>query len=166
MIAPAPDRPWAVPNTASYSAVAAGCAEAAPSPSPDAAGPPEVVLGKGLRPAELIDIAQRTNPDTRIAWEGARQAAIGVGIAESVYAPMLSAQAVAAVQRVPAPLPKTVLSPNGFFVADTQFFLPALTLEWLLFDSGGKEATIDATKQAVDEQTLASTRCIKRSSST
>jgi len=149
MVAPAPERPWTVPNTASYSAVAATRAEADRTPSPDATGPPEVVLGKAYELAELIDIAQRTNPDTRVAWERARQAAIGVGIAESVYAPMLSAQAVAAVQRVPAPLPKTALNPNGFFGADTQFFLPALTLKWLLFDFGGKEATIDATKQAV-----------------
>src|SRR5207344_3551388 len=71
------------------------------------------------------------------------------GLAEAVYAPMLSAQAVAAVQRVPAPLPKTVLNPQGFFIADTQFFLPALTLKWLVFDFGGKEASIDATKEAL-----------------
>ncbi len=48
-----------------------------------------------------------------------------------------------------SPLPKTVLTPEGFFVADTQFFLPALTLKWLLFDFGGKEATVDATTQAL-----------------
>src|SRR5689334_24492186 len=30
---------------------------------------------------ELIDIAQRRNPATRVAWEQARQAAINVGIA-------------------------------------------------------------------------------------
>ena len=31
--------------------------------------------------AELIDIAQRSNKQTRVAWEAARQAAITVGIA-------------------------------------------------------------------------------------
>ena len=149
MVAPAPDRPWTVPNTTSYSALAAGRAQAASASSLDAAGPPEIVPGKAYELAELIDIAQRTNPETRVAWERAREAALGVGIAESVYAPMLSAQAVAAVQRVPLPLPKTVLNPNGFFVADTEFFLPALTLKWLVFDFGGKEATIDGTKQTV-----------------
>jgi outer membrane protein TolC len=39
--------------------------------------------------------------------------------------------------------------PDGHFVADTQFFLPALTLKWLLFDFGGKQATLDATRQAL-----------------
>jgi len=32
---------------------------------------------------ELIDIAQRRNPATRVAWEQARQAAINVGIARA-----------------------------------------------------------------------------------
>src|SRR6516164_4151594 len=34
---------------------------------------------------ELIDIAQRRNPSTRVAWEQARQAAINVGIARAAY---------------------------------------------------------------------------------
>jgi outer membrane protein TolC len=62
---------------------------------------------------------------------------------------MISAKAAAAFQRVPLPLPKTTLSPQGFFVADTQAFLPALTLKWLLFDFGGKEASIDAATQTL-----------------
>jgi outer membrane protein len=148
MFAPAPDRPWTVPNTATYSALASGRAQAVRSSETYAPGPPEVEPGKAYELAELIDFAQRTNPDTRVAWERAREAALEVGIAESAYAPALAAQAVAAYQRVPAPLPKN-LNPNGYFVADTQFFLPALTLKWLLFDFGGKEATIDATQEAV-----------------
>jgi outer membrane protein len=149
MIAPAPERPWSVPNTAAYSAIAAGQSEPARSPEQHAAPAPTIDPARAYELAELIDIAQRTNPETRVAWERAREAALGVGLAEAVYAPMLSAQAVAAVQRVPAPLPKTVLNPQGFFIADTQFFLPALTLKWLLFDVGGKEATVDATKEAL-----------------
>jgi len=148
MVAPAPDRPWVVPNTATYSAFGAAGSKDGNSTN-HAPGPPAIESGKTYELAELIDIAQRTNPDTRVAWERAREAALAVGIAESAYAPMLSAQAVAAVQRVPAPLPKTVLNPQGFFVADTQFFLPALTLKWLVFDFGGKQATIDGRKEAV-----------------
>ena len=33
---------------------------------------------------QLIDLAQRSNPDTRVAWEQARQAALAVGMAESL----------------------------------------------------------------------------------
>jgi len=36
---------------------------------------------------ELIDIAQRRNPSTRVAWEQARQAAINVGIAREFLLP-------------------------------------------------------------------------------
>src|SRR3979409_2696318 len=39
---------------------------------------------------ELIDLAQRTNPETRVAWEGARQAAIGIGLVQSEYFPVLA----------------------------------------------------------------------------
>jgi len=38
--------------------------------------------------AELIDIAQRSNPETRVAWERARQAAAAVGLTESAYYPV------------------------------------------------------------------------------
>lgn len=148
MVAPAPERPWVVPNTTSYSAFATAANKGANSTA-HADAPPAIDPGKAYELAELIDIAQRTNPETRVAWERAREAALGVGIAESVHAPMLSAQAVGAIQRAPFPLPKTVLTPQGFFVADTQFFLPALTLKWLVFDFGGKEASIDATKEAL-----------------
>src|SRR5262249_59589431 len=40
---------------------------------------------------ELIDIAQRPNPATRVAWEQARQAAINVGLAPAAYPPALAA---------------------------------------------------------------------------
>src|SRR5438876_8699747 len=43
--------------------------------------------------AELIDIAQRTNPETRVAWERARMAAAAVGLTESAYYPYLVAAA-------------------------------------------------------------------------
>jgi outer membrane protein TolC len=146
MIAPAPERPWTVPNSTTYSAIAPGqSAPARPAGEP-AAGPPPVEPGKTYELAELIDLAQRTNPETRIAWERAREASLAIGLAEGVYAPMLSAKASAGVQHVSSPLPQTVLT-SGSFVADTQFFVPAFTLKWLLFDFGGKEASLDATRE-------------------
>ena len=146
LIAPAPERPWTVPDASRYSVVAVGHAEAAQEHGEHAAGPPAIEPAKTYELAELIDIAQRTNPDTRIAWERAREAAIGIGLAESVYAPVLTASAAAAYQRVPLPLPTTV-TPQGFFVADSYIFLPALTLKWLLYDFGGKRASVEATRE-------------------
>jgi outer membrane protein len=104
--------------------------------------------GKVYELAELIDIAQRTNPETRMAWERAREAALGVGIAASAYEPVLAAKAAAGIQQVASPLPRA-LAPAGFFVADRQYVHPSLTLSWLLFDFGGKEATLDATRQGL-----------------
>src|SRR5262245_20942367 len=74
----------------------------------DGPDPPEIDPEESYGLAELIDLAQRTNPEARVAWERAREAALAVGIAEDVYAPMLSAKA-ASYQRVP-PLPKTILT--------------------------------------------------------
>lgn len=137
MIAPGPDRPWPVPDSGRYTAINRATADE-----------PAIDSGRAYELAELIDIAQRSNPETRIAWEQARQAALAVGISASAYAPVLSAKAAAGVQHVSSPLP-TTLEPQGFFVADAQFFLPSLTLKWLLFDFGGKEATLDANRQAL-----------------
>src|SRR5258708_14239804 len=136
-VAPGPERPWLVPDSSRYSAI-----------QPGRGSEPAIEPGKAYELAELIDIAQRTNPETRIAWEQAREAALAVGIAASAYAPVLSAKAAAGVQHVSSPLP-TTLKPEGFFVADAQFFLPSLTLKWLLFDFGGKEATLDGNRQAL-----------------
>jgi len=132
---PSPDRPWAVPNASSYSARPPAGGEA-----------PVIEEGKTYELAELIDLAQRTNPDTRISWQRAVEAALAGGMAEANYAPMLSAKAAAGVQHLSSPLPKT-LSPEGFMVADAQAFIPQLTLRWLIFDFGGKQATLDATQQ-------------------
>lgn len=44
--------------------------------------------------AELIDVAQSANPETRRAWNMARDAALAVGIARSTYLPQLTATVV------------------------------------------------------------------------
>ena len=122
------------------------CALAAHAGPRDAA--PAIDPEKAYELPELIDIAERTNPETRIAWEQAREAAFNLGIAKSAYAPTLAAKAVALTQHVSSPLPKN-LNPEGFMTADTQAFLPTLTFRWLLFDFGGKEATLDAAEQSL-----------------
>src|SRR5207244_5016894 len=101
--------------------------------------------GKTYCLGELIDIAQRTNPETRGAWERARQAAIAIGVAEGTYYPALTAAATGAVAHVPIPIPTTVL-PGGVFTADTHFVIPALSLEWLLLDFGRRGAAVDAAR--------------------
>src|SRR5262249_34679848 len=64
---------------------------------------------------ELIDIAQRRNPTTRVAWEQARQAAINVGIARAAYLPSLTASAIAGWEHFVLPFPSNLV-PQGFIV--------------------------------------------------
>ncbi len=54
--------------------------------------------------AELIDLAESHNPETRVAWESARVQAAALGIARSELYPTLSAVALSAVDRQEVPL--------------------------------------------------------------
>src|SRR5260370_19533253 len=56
--------------------------------------------------AELIDIAERNNPHTRIVWERARQRADELGVARSAYYPILAGVAAFADERIINPFPK------------------------------------------------------------
>ena len=136
---PSPARPWKAPELSAYSA-ALSQTEQARDP-----GSMPIDPGKTYGLGELIDIAQRTNPETRGAWERARQAAIAIGLAEGTYYPALTAAATGAVAHVPIPIPTTVV-PGGVFTADTHFVIPALSLEWLLLDFGRRGAAVDAAR--------------------
>jgi outer membrane protein TolC len=95
---------------------------------------------------ELIDLAQRLNPETRVAWEAARQAAIGVGLVESEYFPVLTLSALGGYQSEAFPAPKDV-APSGFFRADLEQIFPTLNLRWLLLDFGRRGSAMDAAKE-------------------
>jgi outer membrane protein TolC len=96
--------------------------------------------------AELIDLAQRISPETREAWEQARQAALAVGLVDSSYAPQIAIEAIGGFQRTPLPIPTTVI-PKGFFISNTNELIPQLTLKWLLFDFGRRDG-LDQTARA------------------
>lgn len=129
-------------------------------PSPDLSGfsvpsvpqlaqlPPGPALNpsRPLHLPELIDIAQRENPQTRQAWNRARQAALSVGMVEATFLPMLSANVVGGYQRTSQPLPLQV---GGYRNLDTELsgVVPALALGWLLFDFGQREALKEGAEQ-------------------
>jgi outer membrane protein len=142
---PSSVRPWKAPDLAAYSAALSKSEH-----GPDAAVP--IDPRKTYELPELIDLAQRNNPETRVAWERARQAAIGIGLAEGAYYPALAAAATGAVAHVPIPIPTTV-TPGGVFTADTHFVIPALSLEWLLLDFGRRRALADAARALTTEAT-------------
>jgi outer membrane protein TolC len=95
---------------------------------------------------ELIDIAQRRNPATRIAWEQARQAAIKVGIARAAYLPALTASVLAGYEHIVTPFPSN-LAPQGFITFNAREVWPTLAVDYLLLDFGGRAATVEAAQQ-------------------
>ena len=129
---PAPNQPWSIPESAIRRA---GSLDA---------GPVEWVQKPYDLPA-LIDLAQRTNPETRVAWEAARAAAAGVGLAESAYLPQLTMEALGGYQQTPLPIPKNLV-PKGYFVSDSREIIPSLAVKWLLFDFGRREANLEAAR--------------------
>ena len=82
------------------------------------------------------DIAQRRNKDTRIAWEQARQAAIGVGVAGAAFLPEITASALGGYQHIASPFP-TNLVRQGYITANSQEICPEIAIKYLLVDFGG-----------------------------
>jgi len=89
---------------------------------------------------ELIDMAERNHPQTRVAWERARQAAQSLGLSESSYYPYLAASAGSGFQHELAVVGR-VFPANGIEEES------ALDVKWLLFDFGGRRATVAAAKE-------------------
>ena len=87
-VSPAPNVLWRTPDLAAYVAPLK-----AVEPSP-------IDPQKRYELTELVDLAERLNPETRVAWERARQAAIGVGLVESEYSPVLTLRRAWGLHRV------------------------------------------------------------------
>src|SRR5436305_12040237 len=113
--------------------------------------------------AELIGIAQRSNPETRVAWERARQAAAAVGLTESAYYPYLVAAAAGGYDRafIPFPtlrvkqqtpptngnLPNVEIVGGGTLITESLLARAELNAKWLLLDFGERKATRAAARE-------------------
>src|SRR5215475_1913465 len=120
-VAPTPSSYWRVPNLGSYVDVLKSTEAARIDPD------------KRYELPELIDLAQRNNPENRVAWEGARRAALAVGLVESEYFPVLAISVLGGYRSDALPIPTTIAS-DGFFRIDLLQAVPALNLRWLLLD--------------------------------
>ena len=156
---PSSDRIWLAPGLSKYENELAGYRSKAPEPASRISIDPRKVYGL----AELIDIAERTNPETRVAWERARQAAAAVGLSESAYYPFLAASAAAGYDRafIPFPsldvnLPALLKHPSlndvritggGSLVTESRLYRGELTAKWLLLDFGERKAVVSAAKE-------------------
>jgi outer membrane protein len=116
---------------------------------------------------DLIDTAQRLNPETKIAWTRAKQALAAVGLKEATYYPILSAAAAAGYTRLFAPLPslninraaliraiETGGSANSVISLQNDGVLhldvlaqTTLSVQWLLFDFGERAASVRSARE-------------------
>src|SRR5258707_11823186 len=113
--------------------------------------------------AELIDIAQRSNPETRVAWERARMAAAAVGLTESAYYPYIVAAAVGGYDRAFIPfttlrvkqqtpptngnLPNVEIVGGGTLITESLLARAELNAKWLLIDFGERSAIRAAARE-------------------
>lgn len=90
--------------------------------------------------AELTDLAQQHNPETRVAWQGAKARAAALGVARSALLPTIAAVALGATTRQAALI-------GEFFHRQTLgLFEPTLHVEYLVFDFGQRGGAIDAAR--------------------
>ncbi len=100
----------------------------------------DVDASKSYTLAELIDVAEQHNPETRAAWEEAKARADSLGIARSALYPTMSAVALAVSLRQASLI-------GEYFHRQTEgVFEPVLHVEYLVFDLGGRSGAIDAAK--------------------
>jgi len=125
-----PDHPWHGLGEARIEAAARNSTE------------PELGLDreKTYSLAELIDLAESHNPETRVAWEHARAQAAAWGIARSELYPTLAAAALAGIDREQAYLT------DRFFRQTIGDFQVALDLNYTIFDFGARAGRITAAK--------------------
>jgi outer membrane protein len=90
--------------------------------------------------AELIDMAESNNPETRVAWERARAQAASLGVARSELYPTLAAAALSQTSRDEA------FFGNRFNAQAVQDFELALDLSYTVFDFGARRGRINAAR--------------------
>ena len=151
---PSPRAPWPLPAERTRASRA----------SPDS---PPIVSDHVYSLPELIDLAESINPDTRIGWQRARQAALGVGVAMAGYFPLVSALTLIGYQHTWFPVPNlrgSILGVNPFQIlpsvsfmlpqlpqpsgdigVDTWQVLPFLFVRWEIFNLG-RGAEVRAAK--------------------
>jgi outer membrane protein len=90
--------------------------------------------------AELIDLAESHNPETRVAWERARSQADAFGVARSELYPTLVAAALSQTLR------QQVFLNSSFSRQVVQSSDLAFDLNYTIFDFGGRSGRIDQAK--------------------
>ena len=99
---------------------------APPRPTPAFAPDPN----KTYTLAELVNLAEQNNPDTRVAWENAKARAADLGISKATLYPTMAAVVVAQSAR-----DNLFFAPN-YYRQTVGHFSPALEVDYTVFDFG------------------------------
>jgi len=156
---PSPVRPWAPPALPRYE----GELRQYQPTEAERRYLPAIDPRKTYNLAELIDIAQRSNPETRVAWGRARMAAAAVGLTESAYYPYIVAAAAGGYDRafIPFPqlradltkpptngnLPNVDIVGGGTLITESLLARAELNAKWLLIDFGERNAIRGAARE-------------------
>lgn len=135
-----PNQPWEQPRSESQGVIDSFSVVDTGKPE-QSSGLAPIVSDRPYTLPQLIDLAQQQNPDTRLAWQQARQAALAVGLAESVFLPIISASVVGGYQHTRTPLKYPIANQKNL-ETNSHAVVPALVLQWLLFDFGQRRAVL------------------------
>ena len=113
-----------------------------PPPPPRVVNIPDRILQPGatLTLAEILDLALRNNPVTRLSYLQARAAAAQLGAKRAPYLPSVDLTATAS---------RAATASSTQDGTPTTSYGPALTLSYLLFDLGGRAANAEDARQAL-----------------
>ena len=133
--APTPDKQWTPPPASRRAAEAPARPPAAELPADIAQRIADLTL------TDIVDLALRNNPATKLSWANARAAAAAYGSSKGAYYPTVDANMT--VTRL-----KT-LSAQGRSAVEQTTYGPSLSLSWLLLDFGGRSGSIEGARQAL-----------------
>lgn len=119
-----------------------------PLPKAEVVAPPAT-----LTLDQAIDVALKNNPDTRAAWFAARAAEAAVGSERSAYFPEVDLNASITRSRNAAQGGRSITLSNSYG--------PSLTINYLLFDFGGRAASVEEARQTLIATSFAQNQTIQ-----
>lgn len=101
---------------------------------------------------DVINHALCNNPQTRLAWANARFQAGQVGVAKSAYLPTvtLNTSASRSMNSASSSLQITSISSGGGLTQPLNRFTPVISLNYLLYNFGGREAQLESAEKTLE----------------
>jgi outer membrane protein len=93
---------------------------------------------------ELIDIAETSSPQGRIAWAAAKRSMARAGVEQALYLPLITLAIQGSDVRAIVPFPKP-LAPRGYVTVEQPIAASQLELEYTLLDFA-RGSKVDASK--------------------